>query len=496
MLFVPLYKKIDWKHPPVITLLLILINGIVYFGFQGHDQERTQAAADFYLSSRLPSLEFPRYIDYLRTHGDYAAASQYERILDEAPQYGSAVLFAMDSDAGFMEALHAGKIITPNNPVYADWHQQRHEFEQRMNRATWYRFGLKPAAPTPVTLFTHMFLHGSISHLVGNMIFLFLIGFVVEMALGPWKYLIAYLLTGLAAAGLDMAVHPHSLVTSIGASGAISGLMGLYTVLFGRRKINFFYWAFVYFDYVRAPAIILLPLWIGYQVVQLLLSGGDGVNYTAHIGGLASGALIGVLVWKGFIKVNTDYLAQDERNEAYVRRFDQALTLMGRMEYKQAIPILRRLSDERPDDLTVLEQLYAASKLRPDSDDFHDAARRLLNALTTDPEANQRVGSTYREYTRTAKPRPRLPIDLLLRLTQHFATADDLDQAEKLLRALQASSRDIPGLAETVMTVAKGFTRARRPDKARKYLQWIGERYPGTTDAESAARMIRLMEAG
>jgi len=496
MLFVPLYKKIDWKHPPVITLLLILINCAVYFGFQTQDNERTQAAVDYYLSSRLPSLEFPRYIERLRKEGDYAAASDYERILDEAPQYGSAVLFAMESDGRFMDDLRSGRIITPQNPIYADWRHQREEFQQRMDRAVWHRFGLKPGAPTAVTLLTHMFLHGSVSHLVGNMIFLFLIGVVVEMALGPWKYLAAYLLTGLAAAGLDMALHPHSLVASVGASGAISGLMGLYTVLFGRRKINFFYWAFVYFDYVRAPAIILLPLWIGYQVVQLLLSGGDGVNYTAHIGGLSSGALIGLLAWKGFIKVNKDYLEQDERSEAYNRRYDQAVALMGKMEYEQAIPILRRLADENAGNTPVLEQLYAASKLRPDSEDFHDAARRLLSVTGTDRDTAARVTAVYREYTRLAKPKPRLPIEVLLRLTRHFAAGDDPSEAEKILRALLATGRDIPGLTGAAMAVAKALSRQGHPDKARRYLQWIGDKHPGTADAESAAQMIRLMETG
>lgn len=98
---------------------------------------------------------------------------------------------------------------------------------------------------------------------------------------------------GLASVGFYWLVATPSLVPGIGASGAIAGLMGMYTVLYWTRPMRFFYFILVYFDYVRLPAIVLLPLWIGSQLVQMALDGDSQINYLAHLGGLLGGALIG-----------------------------------------------------------------------------------------------------------------------------------------------------------------------------------------------------------
>ena len=119
-----------------------------------------------------------------------------------------------------------------------------------------------------------------------------------------------------------------------------------------------------------------------------------------------------------------------------------------------------------------------------------------MSVTGTDRDTAARITAVYREYTGLARPKPRLPIEVLLRLTRHFASSNDPGEAEKILRALLATGRNIPGLTGAAMDVAKALSRQGQPDKARRYLQWIGDKHPGTADAESAAQMIRLMEAG
>ncbi|MSU50635.1 MAG: rhomboid family intramembrane serine protease [Opitutus sp.] len=144
-----------------------------------------------------------------------------------------------------------------------------------------------------LTALTHLFLHGGVLHLLGNMWFLWIFGGNVEGRLGAWRYLIFYLLAGLAAAAAQVAAGPLSALPMVGASGAISGVLGAYLVLFPTA----FVWAIVPWivPVLPVPAIVFLVLWFvmqAYNGVGALLNGtgaDGGVAWWAHAGGFAAG---------------------------------------------------------------------------------------------------------------------------------------------------------------------------------------------------------------
>jgi membrane associated rhomboid family serine protease len=153
-------------------------------------------------------------------------------------------------------------------------------------------------APTWATPFLSMFMHGGLLHLGGNMLFLWIFGNNVEDAMGPIRYLLFYLLAGLAATGLQVLVDPSSAVPNIGASGAIAGVLGGYILLFPRARVVTVVFIIFFFTIVELPAIIFLGIWFGQQALFGYLgltdggaSGGGGVAYFAHIGGFAFGLL-------------------------------------------------------------------------------------------------------------------------------------------------------------------------------------------------------------
>ena len=160
--------------------------------------------------------------------------------------------------------------------------------------------GVVPLAPgvgcrlggfTWSTLLTSMFLHGSWMHLIGNMWFLWIFGNNIEDSMGHWRFLVFYLLTGLAAAGAHVLSDPSSTVPTVGASGAISGVMGAYLVLYPRARVLT---AVIFVFFIR---LVLLPAWVmlGYWfVIQLISgvsidSGRGGVAFWAHVGGFLAG---------------------------------------------------------------------------------------------------------------------------------------------------------------------------------------------------------------
>lgn len=151
------------------------------------------------------------------------------------------------------------------------------------------------------TIVTSMFLHGGFMHLAGNMLFLYIFGDNLEDILGHLRYLGFYLLSGLAAAGLQIFADPSSPVPMIGASGAIAGVMGGYLLLFPRAKVDILFIFVIFFRVFALPAWVMLGVWFGMQLLSGFStpSDGGGVAYWAHAGGFVAGLLMMAPVWLG-----------------------------------------------------------------------------------------------------------------------------------------------------------------------------------------------------
>lgn len=152
-----------------------------------------------------------------------------------------------------------------------------------------------PLVAVLLPFFTSMFLHGSWMHVIGNMWFLYIFGDNVEDYLGHFKYLVFYLLTGLIAMGTQVLVNPHSTVPTVGASGAIAGVLGAYFILYPKARVLTWFFVFV----LWVPAWIILGYWFALQFLSgtatLLAFQGQnigGVAFWAHVGGFVSGALL------------------------------------------------------------------------------------------------------------------------------------------------------------------------------------------------------------
>jgi membrane associated rhomboid family serine protease len=153
-----------------------------------------------------------------------------------------------------------------------------------------------PTAPTWVTVFTAMFMHGGLLHLGGNMLFLWIFGNNVEDSMGRVKFVLFYLLGGIAATALQLVIGPDSTVPNLGASGAIAGVLGGYLILFPRARVITVIFIVFFFTIIELPALVILGFWFVQQILFGyfdLNSAGEngGVAYFAHVGGFAFGLL-------------------------------------------------------------------------------------------------------------------------------------------------------------------------------------------------------------
>ncbi len=152
--------------------------------------------------------------------------------------------------------------------------------------------------PTLVTVFTSMFMHGSIVHLGGNMLFLWIFGNNVEDRLGIPKFVVFYLLGGVVAVAAQTLFSPGSDIPTIGASGAVAAVLGGYLLLFPKAKVVTVVFIIFFFTILELPAIVFLGIWILQQALFAYFdlfqptSEGGGVAYFAHIGGFVFGLLV------------------------------------------------------------------------------------------------------------------------------------------------------------------------------------------------------------
>jgi membrane associated rhomboid family serine protease len=237
------------------------------------------------------------------------------------------------------------------------------------------RWGFTPAHASVLTIFTSVFMHGGLMHLVGNMLFLWVFGSVVEDALGPLVYGLFYLGGGLAAAlthwAVTLTMAPReAYVPCVGASGAVAAILAIFAVRFYRNKVRLFYlWGFylIRWGTFEAPSLWAVGVWFGLELVSgfLTIGGGADVAHWAHIGGFLFGIAMGFALRS----------PQDAAQEYVVEDARQSLASMApHLALEQLLPIVRA----HPENEEAREQLARAYDAVGNETAADDQWRHLL----------------------------------------------------------------------------------------------------------------------
>jgi membrane associated rhomboid family serine protease len=459
MLIIPLEKSIDWRKPPFITFLLILINTLILIFSNSHDDKAYEKAFNYYFGSDLPKIELVRYlqIQQQRTDSDNQAIINALENNSASNEMRFNVLMQMQNNQDFIKQLKADEIITALEEIYPLWKEQRGEFDRLLNKTIIDNYGFIPAKHKPLTFLTHQFLHGGYGHLIGNMLFLFLIGVTLETALGSFVYLICYLISGLGAVTLYWLVYSSSEMTLVGASGAISGLMGMYAGVFGLRKIRFFYSLLFYFDYIKAPALIMLPLWMLNEIYQLIFIEGSNVAYMAHLGGLLTGGLISFTIKHYFeTQIDTAYLNSAQQQEEKERDYEQGMKLLRELKFPQAQKVFAGLHHSYPNEIEILIQYYKTLKYTQDKQEYQRITLKIFEM--SDIYEIKNIVSVFKDYTKS-QPIANIPSNVLLKLSFLFSKANYLYDAETVIHHLLNTAVEIDGLDQALFTLANGWKR-------------------------------------
>jgi membrane associated rhomboid family serine protease len=445
MLIVPLHRRPTAATLPWITIALVLANAFVYLFLQSGDHAALQRAAGYYERSGLAAIELPRFIAHL----DGSGRAQWAAALKAMPaaQRAENALQMMAAERVFESSLRAGEVIGAHDPQHAQWSENRRRLDALLGEQFTPRWMLPNEGSRPVQWLSAAFLHGDLGHLIGNMVFLVLLGLLVEGALGPMLFLTVYLIAAVGSSVVSILVNAGEPGGSLGASGAIAGLMGAYCVLWGLRKVRVFYWLFVVFDYARVPALVLLPLWLGWELYNWRFNDGVGVAFEAHAGGLLVGALaafgVRALRWE-----RSEFLDHEQRGDSIEALRAELRTALGRLEFARARELSSALIAQAPADWQARELHFRAWRSAPEDPAFHDSARRLLlDPVRGGRSATEHV-ALFDDYLTATRRRPKLSGSELLLLARRWCAAQQFEPAERLLSMMSQRQPALPGLPE------------------------------------------------
>lgn len=470
MLVIPFENKFDLKKPPIVTILIIAINCIVFFFYQSNDDDHLMQAIDIYEEGALFEIENPVYSQYLK-EGDRDDLALINP--DDPDQFYQLILF----DAAFSEFL---KNYWLHNPDLADahWIDYRKRFEQARGEISSYSYGLTPADIKPITLLTHQFLHGSLGHLIGNMIFLFIFGFALELLIGKLNFMLIYLLSGFGAAAVYILFSLESYNNLVGASGAISGLVGMYLAAYGLKKINFFYFVGFYFGQFRTSAALMFPYWLAKEIYSQLTST-DNVAYMAHAGGLIAGfTIIYLLKFKGF-KIKLDELkdksGEDNELTGQLEKINQ---LISELETDRARSLCKRTLDSYPENTEIWKKYYNLWKTEPNNKCFHEVAFNIFKLARFKETKMDFIEDILTSYLSIANKPAALNGPVSLLLAKKFKGTDNAACVEKLVeRAMKLKVKD-ESMAILWNYLSLHFKKQKSNSKANYYSKLVKDNFP------------------
>ena len=352
MIIIPTEKRFDWKHAPFALLALVIVNIFIYFVPQSHDNEVITSAFIEYKQQDYLVIEWPFLKTYLRSTNQKDKLESLSARFDQ--RQFDAIIGHILFDSRFYYYLRNDKYTSfvPNDVV--DWFSIREKINDSIQSTTVVSYGLISSEITLLSVISYQFLHGSVMHLLGNLFFLIICGFALEAAIGHLRFLLFYLMSGVAGGLLYAFFNTQVSMPLVGASGAIAGIMAMYLALFRFKKIEFFYWFFIFVGYFKAPALLILLFYVGKELFHLFSDTQSNTAFLAHIGGFVAGtALMGMthLFNRAFLNnagLNQRYLERDQNIDPLQEKKLSVYQLLAKYQFEAAEKLLECISQENP----------------------------------------------------------------------------------------------------------------------------------------------------
>ncbi|NOQ14773.1 MAG: rhomboid family intramembrane serine protease [Methyloprofundus sp.] len=431
MIIIPTEKTFNWKHTPIMLFLLVIINVMVFILCQSSDLQKTQEAFVSYQEHQYFSLEWPVFKKFLSENGEADKLEKFSELYAEGEH--AQLTMAMLTSEGFYRYLldYSPRFVKSKDDSYdLDlWPDTREEINETIQSLSYIKFGLIPDRLKIPSLLTHQFLHGGVMHLLGNMFFLVICGFAVEAALGHIRFLCFYLLSGLAGGLLFAYIDLQNSMPLVGASGAISGVMAMYLWIFRLKTIEFFYWFYIFVGYFRAPALLLLPFYIGKELYSFYFTADSNVAFMAHTGGFIAGSvLLGISLLISPRIFNQEYVEEDESIDPFQEALNKIYSCIDDYNFDAALKHLQPLIAENGITFNLAILRYNLIKVlkTPDYDEWTMDVFKLKPMTSYDLSMLNKVWSENPGQQALLDEEEVIKVGLSLSTQEHLKTAEDI----------------------------------------------------------------------
>jgi len=392
-MLIPLrHENMEGRRWPVVTFALIALNILVFLGthwkIEAQEPERIEV--------RMHLLELAA------MHPDLNMPDNVEKFVNEVKkQAPTAAWQQLSSPKRKPQDAWDGEIREVEDPqeLQSQMDALAERFTEVQNSSILENYAFVPAHPRPISYLTSMFLHIGWLHLIGNMWFLWLAGFILEDRWGRVIYPIFYVLAGFVASVFHAMFNPSSIAATLGASGAVAALMGGFLVRFPKLKIEMLWYMLIFRIRFKAPAYGLLPLWLLMEVFYGSLFGqASGVAHWAHVGGFVFGALAALIISRTSLEHEANTVIENKIGWTADPAIVEATACMEKGRFDEGIAVLKKYLATTPgaiDAQSILSQLYWRKNDIP----AHLEATIKLCQLHLKAQDSEAALLDYQEYT-------------------------------------------------------------------------------------------------
>src|SRR5260370_10305238 len=332
----------EGRRWPVVTFALIALNILVFLGThwksEGQQPEGMEVRTGILvLAATHPDLKMPEDVEkFVNEVKSKAPEEAWKKLASRGRKPG-----------GFWDT----QIPEGDNSeqLQADMDSLAQRFAEVQKSSIMENYAFVPAHPNPISYITSMFLHIGWIHLIGNMWFLWLAGFILEDRWGRAIYPIFYLLAGVAASLFHVMFNPHSLVPTLGASGAVAALMGGFLIRFPKLKIEMLWYMLIFRIRFKAYAYWLLPLWLLTEVFYCSIFGqASGVAHWAHVGGFLFGVVAALAIQKTGLEHEANAVIEDKIGWTADPAIVQGTEFLEQGKFDEGIAVLKKTLTAKP----------------------------------------------------------------------------------------------------------------------------------------------------
>lgn len=492
------HENMAARRWPVITLALIAINAAVFLFTNAaiHDD-----------ALRLGEVKW-HILDLAALHPELKMQPESQQLVDGFKQsYPTQWKHLQNPNRDVIDAYDARVKMSDDTPqLQSEMDSLNPQFVNLSKSSIVEQYAFIPAYKRPISYLTANFLHGGWMHLIGNMWFLWLAGFVLEDVWGRWVYSVFYLIAGVAALQFWAWSNPGSITPTLGASGAVAALMGAFLVRFPKMKIEMA-WLFLFKLYrFKAAAYWLLPLWLFSEIFYGSLSGSSGgVAHWAHVGGFLFGALAGVAIQHSGLEQKANKAIEEKVGWTNDSELEQANGMMEHGQLAEAQVILTNYVAAKPNSLDAWSLLRQIFTRQNDTRNYLDATVKTC-ALHLRANEVEAAFQDYAEFLNSGGSK--MPPATWLELCKGAEEMQDFERAfAEYQQVAQTYPAERQGLTAQLSAARLCLKRLKRPQDALAlyqaaaaspvpHLDWEQHIQAGIKDAKAALSSRDAVAAG